>query len=167
VQVAQDGCLIYSPEADLVMKALKWEDVPMIGLGEVGKAAERIGCLPDQIAKPSPVQAVGAILAAVNGKGVDAIEAAWRVVKLGEDPRISRDTSFVIHVYDDTSAGLRSVEEAVKILRSSGMKVELRKFGITDNHVKAEQLFNSGVFVYQNINDALMNSYDEPESLTN
>lgn len=159
--VKNDGSLEYSPEAEMALEAANWEGVPLIGLGEVGLAAERIGCSPNRMVKPSPIQALGAILAAMSGKAVDAMIHACQIFNEGGDTGLGDQTLLEVHIFDDTRAGIEAVSEAVRILQSRGVQADMHAYGITENIDKAEQLCKTGALLYPNFNEALGKCYSD------
>ena len=97
--------LAYGREAELVIESVGLQELPLIGYGEIGAAAFQISSLPDELCKPSPVHALGAVLAALTREERRSILAAERLVRHGDLDGLSElPQDLEIHVFEDWPA---------------------------------------------------------------
>jgi hypothetical protein len=153
VTVSMNG---YSPEAELAQTLVGLEGWPLIGLGRLQWLTERCGGLTAQIVKPSPVQALAAIGAAVGPETV-ALEAAWNFHTTGELRGPLADFgATTVHIFEDTAGGMGGVRDAVEALHAAGVDICWQPYGITPaTGAKAEAMAAQGVPTYRSINDAV------------
>ena len=146
----------YSPEAELAQTLVGLEGWALIGLGRLQWLAARCGGQVAQMVKPSPVQALAAIGAAV-GSEADALEAAWTFHETGElrEPLAGLGVT-TVHIFEDTVGGMGAVRDAVQSLHAAGVDIRWRPYGITPaTGAKAEALAAQGIAMYRTINDAV------------
>ncbi len=146
----------YSPEAELAQKLVRLEDWPLIGLGQLQWLATRCGAQTAQIVKPSPVQALAAIGAAV-GTETDALEAAWAFHETGElRGPLAHLEAMTVHIFEDTVGGMGGVRGAVELLQAAGVDIRWQPYGIAPaTGAKAEALAAQGIPTYRSVNDAV------------
>ncbi len=145
----------YSPEAELAQELVGLEGWPLIGLGQLQWLAARHGAQTAQIVKPSPVQALAAIGAAV-GPETAALEAAWKFHTTGNlcGPLASLGVT-TVHIFEDTVGGMGGVRSAVESLRASGVDIRWQPYGITPaTGAKAAAMAAQGISTYRSVNDA-------------
>ena len=146
----------YSPEAELAQTLVGLEGWPLIGLGRLQWLVARYGGQVAQMVKPSPVQALAAIGAAV-GPEVAALEAAWDFHTTGElrGPLADLDAT-TVHIFEDTVGGMGGVRSAVEVLQSAGVDIRWQPYGITPlTGAKAEAMAAQGIPMYRSVNDAV------------
>lgn len=150
-----EGRIEFSPEADVIVEQLGWELFPMIGLGQLQYAADQLSCASEDLMKPSPVHALGAIGVSLNKRLLHSIQAGWDLVN-------DRPTSFFktfpeldIHIFEDSPIGIRGTSKAVDLLDFEGVKVELTKWGISTDTNKVKELQKIGAEIVPTVNDAL------------
>lgn len=139
VEVASKG---YSPEAEMALALVRLAGIPLIGYGRIQNLAERSGRPAEQMLKPSPVQAIAAILAALTGKELAALQTALRFYQaepLDTDVPVSEE-QLSVHVFEDSAGGIEAMRSAVKILEYYGMNIELNPYGIGGNPEKEASL---------------------------
>jgi hypothetical protein len=146
----------YSPEAELAQELVGLEGWPLIGLGQLQWLAARCGAQTAQIVKPSPVQALAAIGAAV-GPETAALEAAWDFHTTGNLHGPLADLGVTtVHIFEDTVGGMRGVCGAVELLQAAGMDIHWQPYGITPaTGAKAEAMAAQGIPTYRSINEAV------------
>jgi len=147
----------YSPEAELAQTLVGLEGWPLIGLGRLQWLAARCSGQTAQIVKPSPVQALAAIGAAVGPETV-ALEAAWTFHETGElrGPLASLGTT-TVRIFEDTVGGMRGVRGAVELLQAAGADIRWQPYGITPPMgSKAEAMAAQGIPTYRSVNEAVM-----------
>ncbi len=137
---AGEGRIEFSPEADIVVDLLGWNQFPLIGLGQLQFAADQLGCASVDLIKPSPVHALGAIGMVITKSLLPPIEAGWDLVN-------NRFTTFYdsfpeldIHIFEDSPVGIRGAIKALDILESQGISVQLTKWGVSTDLNKANHL---------------------------
>ena len=146
----------YSPEAELAQTLVGLEGWPLIGLGRLRWLAAHCGGQVAQMVKPSPVQALAAIGAAV-GPEVAALEAAWEFHTTGNLCGPLADLgATTVHVFEDTVGGMGGVRGAVERLRAAGVDIRWQPYGITPaTGAKAEAMAAQGIPTYRSVNDAV------------
>jgi hypothetical protein len=122
----------YTPEAEAALNLCGFEeDVPVMAVGRLEWAAQRLGQHSGDLVKPSPVQPLAAIAAARTGKEVAALEAAIAVERGEPLPGLYRQCAGEhIHVFEDSASSLRAVTRAVELLNAHGLSLALTRHGI-------------------------------------
>ena len=104
----------FSPEADYALGMCKLLHIPLIGYGRLDYLAQITGEDITRYLKPSPIQAVAAILAALTHNELDAVIQAREFVFDNILPvHLSpfKATGLEVHVFEDFSGRDRSCEE--------------------------------------------------------
>ncbi len=117
----------YPPEAELALKRVAMDDLPLIGYGKLAYIGARHGLKGETLLKPSPVQALAAIGAALHGDELRALEEAIHWQRTGE---WQAPQGLHVHVVEDTGGGVRAVQAAVQALQSSGQGVQAHLWGL-------------------------------------
>ncbi len=123
----------YSPEAEMALRLVSLEGVPLVGLGHTVWLAAQVGAHPDALVKPSPVQAYIAIGAAWTGDiqaGLDAARALFEHGEPGDALASMRGERVRVTVFEDTPTGMQAVIDAGERLRAAGLDVQVRGVGI-------------------------------------
>jgi len=146
----------YSPEAELAQELVGLAGWPLIGLGQLQWLAARCGGQVAQMVKPSPVQALAAIGAAV-GSETSALEAAWDFHITGTLRGPLADLgATTVHVFEDTVGGMGGVRSAVELLQAAGVDIRWQPYGITPaTGAKAEAMAAQGIPTYRSVNEAV------------
>jgi len=147
--------LPYSPEAEFVLRDLGLEAIPLVGYGQVCRLAEIAGISPSQAAKPSTIQALGAIGAAITRDELQAMLAAERWVNYGESAHFAGLPALEIHVFEDSAASIRAVRQAAGMLSGICIPAEVHAWGIAHNPAKAAALQAAGATVCADVNEAV------------
>jgi hypothetical protein len=125
----------YPPEAELAAELVGLTGrVPLIGQGRVGWLAWRHGRAAADYIKPSPVQALSAIAAALSGAEADSLHAAAHLAERGElsGPLAAlREGALHVIVCEDSAGGIRAVRDAVMLLQRAGVTATLSAIGIS------------------------------------
>ena len=149
----------FSPEAEVALEALGLNDLPLIGAGKTGWLATQLGKRIDELTKPSPVQALAAIIAAVTRQTESALWAAAglhfenKKVDNGAMPPLR------IHVFEDAGGNIRAVRKAAEMLADAGGKNEVVAWGISENPEKQGALKEAGASLMPDINQALRSAF--------
>lgn len=152
----------FSPEAELALACIGLPDMPLIGYGRLQYLAQQAGGEAEQFLKPSPVQALAAILAAL---GDPEDRALWHALTIQREKRLNHHRlaasgDYEIVVFEDSPGGIRAGLNAVTLLRELGVAAHFQGYGITTNPDKQRVLENLGAQVFPEVNDALRNALD-------
>jgi hypothetical protein len=147
--------LMYSPEADLAMETLRISELPLIGAGQMDSLAVKLGCRSNQLIKPSPVQALAAITAAVSRQTDISLQAAGRLYLTGEKSLYQDFPQLSIHVFEDSGGNVSSVRQAGDILTTAGLPNRVNAWGISQNKAKRQALDKVGARLMPDINLAV------------
>ncbi|MBN1875197.1 MAG: hypothetical protein JXA33_13275 [Anaerolineae bacterium] len=152
----------YSPEGELARSLVGLDKLPLIGLGHVGWLGLRVGVDVATLVKPSPVQALAAIGAAASGQEATSLEAAWALyAERRLTPPLTDLGRTAIHVFEDSTGGLRAVRHAVALLNAAGIPVTYHPYGITPaTGTKKEAMTKEGVQVYHSVNIAVQEAFN-------
>ncbi len=129
----------YPPEAELALQRVEMDDLPLIGYGKLNYIGVRYGLKGETLLKPSAVQALAAIGAALHGDELRALEDAIRWQRTGE---WQAPQPLHVHVVEDTSGGVRSVQAAVQALQSTGQQVQAHLWGLVPKGSLKESVLN-------------------------
>lgn len=142
----------YAPEAELALELSGLSNIPLIAFGKLEYLAAQYGLDPATLVKPSPVQALAAVLAAWTGDEWISLQAAnqWRETGLSHGIFNQLPKSFELIVVEDTIGGIHSVRSAGEILKKAGLDVQVRAIGLTSGHsTKASAFEQAGVQYFQ------------------
>jgi hypothetical protein len=152
----------YAPEAELALKLVGLEDIPLIAFGKLEYLAAQHGLDPAALIKPSPFQALAAVLAACIGDEWSALQAAydWRQSNSLGGLFKQLPKKFELIVIEDTMGGVRSVRSAGEILQKAGFDAYVHPVGLTSgNAAKAAAFKNAGVQYFESW-DSLIQGID-------
>lgn len=148
----------YAPEAEMALELVGMEQFPLIGFGRIHYLAEKTGKPAEGYMKPSPVQALAAIFAALSGNEADSLELAaqlhtWERIK-GLSRQISADF-LEVHVFEDSPGGIEAVRRATQELAQNGVRVRTHAWGIAHQADKIAALQAIQAEVFPNTQTAL------------
>ncbi len=155
---------VYTPEAEMALEHVGMDPFPLIGSGQMGEAARRLGEAEDRLTKPTPYHALAAIAAAWSGDRLAALdwtEAAFCHFERGAAQPGLRTSAgplperLDLHIFEDSPAGMQGGQEAVQLLGRLGMQVDLHLWGIANHAEKAAALQAVGAKVFADINQAV------------
>ena len=123
----------YAPEAEIALDLVGLVDIPLISFGKLQYLGEQRGYDPENLLKPSPVQALAGIAAALTGNEWAALQAAcdWHETSKLTGALAELPQSFKVIIVEDTLGGIRSVWAAGEILRDAGLDVTVSAYGLT------------------------------------
>jgi hypothetical protein len=142
----------YAPEAELALELVGLSDIPLIAFGKLEYLASQYGLDPATLVKPSPVQALAAVLAAWTGEEWGALQAAnhWRETGSLDGTFEPLPKAFELIAVEDTMGGIYSVRSAAEILKKAGFDVDVRVVGLTSgSSPKASAFEYAGVQYFQ------------------
>jgi hypothetical protein len=155
----------YAPEAELGAQLVGLSHLPIIGFGSCQWLAEALGggAAAEQYVKPSPVQSLAAIGAALGGPESIAIRAAEAAVRGDWQSPLKelRAERGIVTVFEDTARSIGGVREAVRLL---GANWSCRGAGIAAGGPKREALSKVADRVYDSLNAALDSEIGYTES---
>jgi hypothetical protein len=152
----------YAPEAELALKLVELENIPLLAFGKLEYLASHHYLDPATLIKPSPFQALAAILAAWTGDEWAALQATndWRESNSLNGLFMQLPKKFELIVVEDTMGGIRSVRSAGKILQQAGFDVHVHPVGLTSgNAAKAAAFEHAGAQHFENW-DSLIQGID-------
>ena len=153
-----DGADYYSPEAELAVRMLGIEILPMIGYGRIQWLAREFGRDPKLWIKPAPLHALAAIGAAVSGDEKTSLIGAHALVEEGrlQSPFLDLANEILnVTVFEDSPSGVQSTKLGLDILRAAGVKCHLVAKGISVHPEKCKNLKKVGARVFPDVNVAI------------
>jgi len=147
--------LPYSPEGELALEITGLDTIPLMGYGQVYRSAELAGISPDNIVKPSPVQVLGAVGAAVFRNEMQAMSAAVKWTNGGDSAYFERLPALDIHIFEDSAGSILGVKSASEMLARLGIPVNLHAWGIATSPVKVAALRSVHAEIFSNVNIAI------------
>ena len=144
----------YSPEAEMALELVGLPELPLIAFGRVHWLAEQTGAHPEAYLKPSPVQAIAALLAAVTGDERLSLEAAldpqrmYTLLSGFEQP-------LEVHVFEDSAGGIQAVRQAAQALCEASIETRVHAWGVASHPEKAGALKQATSRVFPDIDAAL------------
>ena len=168
----------FSPEAEMALRLVGIEDIPLIAYGRLKYAAQLFDVSTDLLIKPSPFQALAAICVAVmpdkdEKKALLFAGSICQAVGLIPSPvdLISGHSVFepdltdflahlsayslVIDVIEDSPIGIRAVKQACQILAEFHLSVTAHGWGVSLDASKRTALEAVGAVVYGSVDDAI------------
>jgi hypothetical protein len=142
----------YAPEAEIALELVGLSDIPLVSFGRLQYLGDGRGYDPEMLLKPSPVQALAAIAAALTGDEWSALQAAcdWYETGRFEGPLADLPPSFDVSVVEDTLSGVRSVQAAGEILQKTGLDMTVHAYGLTSGSAMKSAAFEqAGVPHYE------------------
>lgn len=149
----------YSPEAEVALEALGLSELPLVAAGKMGWLATGMGIRVDQLTKPSPVQAMAGISAAVTRKVESSLWAAARLFFNHENNGYRDFPSLSIHVFEDAGGNIKAVRKAAELLGEAGVQNEVTAWGISENPEKQQALLQANAFLLPDVNQAIQKAF--------
>ena len=133
----------YAPEAEIALDLVGLPDIPLISFGKLQYLGEQRGYDPEVLLKPSPVQALAGIAAALTGDEWAALQAACDWYETGQLKGVlaGLPQAFDVTIVEDTLGGIRSVRAAGEILQKAGLDVTVRAYGLTSGSAAKSAAF--------------------------
>jgi hypothetical protein len=153
---AGENPLGYAPEAELATE-LTGLNLPLIGSGRVNWLSRQVDKPDNSFTKPSPVQALAAIGAAISG---DERGALWAAESLARGAwngfwETCRHSLLEIHVFEDSTGGIEAVKNAGKILTNFAIQNVVIGHGIAHVPHKIGTLKTVANGIYASVNEAI------------
>jgi hypothetical protein len=162
---------IFAPEAEMAIEQMGIQPFPLVGSGQTGFVARRLGAHPDYLTKPSPYHALAAAAAAWTGDTQFAVAWMEQVYRAfadqpGTGPLCMVDNHILpehlsLHIFEDSPAGMRGGRSAVELLTRLGVRAELHLWGVSEHPEKMHALASLGAQVFPDVNAALQAAFVE------
>ena len=143
----------YAPEAEIALDLVGLSGIPLISFGKLQYLGEQRGYDPEVLLKPSPVQALAGIAAALTGYEWATLQAACDWYETGQLKGVLTELprSLEVTIVEDTLGGVRSVQAAGEILQKAGLNVTVHAYGLTSGSaVKSVAFEQVGVPYFDN-----------------
>jgi hypothetical protein len=155
------GDFFDTPEAELGLKLVGLEGVPMVGHGSLAWMTRERRLPLDALLKPSPVHVLTALRCALG----EPIESALQLtVSLVLDDVVDAGWSALdgaqVTVFEDAAKGLQSADSSREVLSQHGIAIDLRLRGVSSDENKAHALRAAGAQVYTGLAAALAGIVD-------
>lgn len=162
-----DGLLGYAPEAEFALQLVNLQDLPLIGFGRMRYLAENHAVEPETLLKPSPVQALAAIGAALSGEELGSLEDTYAFFKKSADGGRAELPDWAaapleVHVFEDSAGGIEAVQRAGDLLRDAGAEIRVHPYGIAQNEAKIQALKGVGARIYATTDEAVGDALARP-----
>jgi hypothetical protein len=133
----------YAPEAEIALDLVGLSDVPLISFGKLQYLGGQRGYDPEVLLKPSPVQALAGIAAALTGNEWAALRAACDWYETGQLTGALSELPqpLDVTIVEDTLGGVRSVQTAGEILQKAGLDVAIQAYGLTSGSAAKSAAF--------------------------
>jgi hypothetical protein len=133
----------YAPEAEIALDLVGLPDIPLISFGKLQYLGEQRGYDPEILLKPSPVQALAGIAAALTGNEWAALQAACDWYETGQlkGALMELPRFLDVTIIEDTLGGVRSVQAAGAILQKAGLDITVRAYGLTSGSAAKSAAF--------------------------
>ena len=160
----ESAYFVNTPEGECALSLLGWTDgkIPMIGAGSLCYIEEKYHLRREYYVKPHPFHAMAAVMYALCGKEIEALEAARQLCELdpaaNDSPAagwLEKGEKMTLAVFEDSRNGIKSVRNAAELLRQWGYDVNAVLCGIQSTDAKDQILREEGAEIYQDINTAL------------
>jgi len=151
------AALGYAPEAEPGLKVAGLETLPLIGTGHANWLAALLGKPEGIFIKPSPVQAIAAVGAALTHDEEGSLRAAPFLAEGNVPPfwEPYLGKALEVHVFEDSTGGIQAVAGAVERLEKVGIRARIVAHGIATSADKVRSLEQVADRVFPDINEAL------------
>ena len=148
----------YAPEAEIALDLVGLPDIPLISFGKLQYLGEQRGYDPEALLKPSPVQGLAGIAAALTGDEWASLRAACDWHETGQLAGVlaKLPQTFEVSIVEDTMGGVCSVRAAGDILGKAGLDVTVRAYGLTSGSAAKSAAFEQAGVPYFNTWETLI-----------
>jgi hypothetical protein len=147
---------VHPPEAEIGLKLLGLEHLPMIALGHVQWLADIHNERVYDLTKPAPVQALAAMLTASGINEHLALHCAYALWKSNTfTPEYQRLHGEQVYVFEDNAAGVRACHDAAGLLKTHRVTVNVHGMGVARAEAKRQALAPWCDHVFDKTSDAL------------
>lgn len=167
---------VNTPEAECALHLLGWDEgrIQMIGAGSLCYIEEKKSLRREFYVKPHPFHALASFTIALCRNEIMALEKAW--VLCEHEPKaekspiaewVSPEDEIILAVFEDSVSGIKSVRNAVEILRNWGYNAVGIFCGIQTTDAKNKLLNAESAVLYSDFNaalEAVLTGYDHERS---
>lgn len=157
---------VFMPEAEMALELAGLDGIPIIGSGQMGEAAHRLGEHEDRLVKPSPYHALFALISAATGDRQAALLQTLQIFRRfeqgGPAPALnglfhgSPARPLELHIFEDSPSGMQGGKAAAVMLEQLGVSARLHLWGVTTHSEKIRALEMEGALVSPDVNAALL-----------
>jgi hypothetical protein len=150
------GDFFDTPEAEIGLKVVDLEELPIIGHGSLGWLSKQHGLPDEYLLKPSPVHVLATLIRAVGFGHKESLLMAGELV-LKESTEIELDflDRAIVRTFEDAQKGIESTKSTKEFLSTIGIEIEIHLYGITRSEIKSRALQESGALVFSSLGKAL------------
>lgn len=156
---------MFAPEAEMALRLVGMEPIPLVGYGQMGGLALKLGLAEEALLKPSPFHSMTAIasawtgsrpaaqdwLAQVYASRINGAASPGLFTAAGALPQAAE-----VHIFEDSSIGMAGGKQAVHLLQELGMAVNLQLWGVSTHAEKTTALQAVGAGqVFADVNQAV------------
>jgi hypothetical protein len=145
-----------TPEAEIGARTIGLQSLPMIGAGALAWWAHKNNAPALSFNKPHPAHALAAMQAAVGRSIEQSLNAATALVRdkpsTLDDWQVFRGAKLL--AFEDSRAGLESVQKACQRLSTTGIPIDLHLIGISKQSDKMNSLREITDQIFSDINDS-------------
>jgi hypothetical protein len=148
----------YPPEAEIALKVIGLEELPLLGAGQMLWLAKRHGQPADAYLKPNPTHSLAAIamaLGAEESAGLEAARALVEEVKLLPPFDGLKEKGAHVLVFEDSPTGVLATQSAVDLLNRKGLTISLSFLGVATGGEKRAALESLGAELFDTTDRAL------------
>jgi hypothetical protein len=145
-----------TPEAELGTELVGLKDIPIVGWGGITWLAQKRQVDQQTIVKPSPIHALAAMRVALGDSQETALMEAANLIETGQAmPIWKRLDQALVYMFEDTPAGIKSLQAATEVLEKINITIDPGYFGIAKKAVKKKALLASSAKVFSTLTQAL------------
>lgn len=144
-----------TPEAELGADLLGLESLPIIGSGEIRWLAQQMNDDVGALLKPAPLHALAAAFVALGTPLEGSLINAYNLIHSNHLAKTQSLNNSSIYVFEDTVAGIISIDGMQKVLKQNNAFIQIHKFGISPDPIKKAYLRGQGAIIFDSIHDAL------------
>jgi hypothetical protein len=145
-----------TPEAELGARLVGLESIPILGWGGMCWLGQQRQADPQTFLKPSPVHALAGLRMTLGENQETALTEAVKLVETGlpgtEWEPFERAQ---VCIFEDTPAGIKSLQVAKNVLGKAGIEIEAMNYGIAQKPVKVQALRSIGAKIFPSLMEAL------------
>lgn len=141
------------PDANFGLRLVGLDEMPLVGYGEMRQMAQAFGGEAAHYSKPSPAHSLLAALRAIGEP--DVLKNTHAALNGGGREILACFDGYEFWIFEDSPAGLVSVDALGKLLRNAGLSVRVNKVGATTSARKRAYLEEKGARVVATINEGL------------
>ncbi|NPV87496.1 MAG: hypothetical protein HPY45_15975 [Anaerolineae bacterium] len=144
------------PEAEIGVRILGLQAVPIASFGKLQWLAERLGADAQSFVKPSPVHALAALLLAIGVPSAESLQSAAALALEGKAGAAWKELDGArVVVFEDSVGGIESLRKACALLQRQGIVLEPEYLGVAHHPVKVETLKSAGARCFLTLSEAL------------